>query len=46
VVGGLAAGALLAAPYYSHAYGSRCYAYEPMYDPYGNYIGQQPVNVC
>ena len=42
VVGGLAAGALLAAPYY----GGSCYAYRPTYDAYGNYLGQQPVNMC
>jgi hypothetical protein len=48
VVGGLAAGALLAAPYYGYGYGygSSCTAYSPMYDAYGNYIGQQLVNVC
>jgi len=45
VVGGLAAGALLAAPYYTYGYGN-CYGYQPMYDAYGNYIGQQPVRVC
>ena len=44
IVGGLAAGALLAAPYYG--YGSSCYAYAPTYDAYGNYIGQQLVSVC
>ena len=52
VVGGLAAGAL-AAPYV-YGYGSSpyygyvgsCYAYQPTYDGYGNYIGQQLVNVC
>ncbi len=52
VVGGLAAGALLAAPYdyggYGYGYGYRntCTGYSPMYDAYGNYIGQQLVNVC
>ena len=45
-VGGLAAGALLAAPYYGYSYGGSCTAYSPMYDAYGNYIGQQLVNVC
>ena len=48
VVGGLAAGALLAAPY---AYGGYrgyggCTYYQPMYDAYGNYLGQQLVNGC
>ena len=47
MVGGLAAGALLAAPYYGgYGYGNSCTAYSPMYDAYGNYIGQQLVNVC
>ena len=50
VVGGLAAGALLAAPYYyggyGYGYGNSCTGYSPMYDAYGNYIGQQLVNVC
>ena len=53
ILGGLAAGALLAAPYaygygygpYGYGYGS-CTAYAPMYDAYGNYIGQQLVTVC
>ena len=53
VVGGLAAGALLAAPYaygygpygYSYGYGG-CAGYQPMYDAYGNYIGQQLVRTC
>ena len=44
IIGGLAAGALLAAPHYG--YGGSCYAYAPTYDAYGDYIGQQPVNVC
>jgi hypothetical protein len=53
VVGGLAAGALLAAPYaygygpYGYGYGyGRCTGYQPMYDAYGNYIGQQLVRTC
>jgi hypothetical protein len=37
---------VLAAPYYGYSYGSRCYAYQPMYGAYGNYVGQQPVNIC
>ena len=45
VVGGLAAGALLAAPYAYGGYGG-CTAYAPMYDAYGNYLGQQLVNRC
>lgn len=47
VVGGLAAGALLAAPYYNgYGYGNSCTTYASMYDAYGNYVGQQLVNVC
>ncbi len=50
IVGGLAAGALLAAPYaynYGYGYGYHgCTAYQPMYDAYGNYIGQQLVRTC
>jgi hypothetical protein len=42
VVGGVAAGALLAAPYY----GGDCYVYRPTYDGYGNYTGRQLVNGC
>ncbi len=51
VVGGLAAGALLAAPYYGYGYGygptygygyGNC-SYAPIYDAYGNFIGNQPV---
>jgi hypothetical protein len=45
----LAAGALLAAPYAygydGYGYGG-CTAYAPVYDAYGNYIGQQLVNAC
>ena len=48
IIGGLAAGALLAAPYaYGPGYGyGGCTTYAPVYDAYGNPIGQQPVNVC
>jgi len=44
---GLAAGAL-AYPYYGYGYGydDGCYRYRPIYDQWGNYIGQRPVNVC
>jgi hypothetical protein len=50
----LAAGALLAAPYaYGGGYGyggpygyGGCTSYAPIYDAYGNYIGQQLVNAC
>jgi hypothetical protein len=47
VVGGLAAGALLAVPYvYGNGYGGGCGQYAPIYDAYGNYLGQQLVNGC
>jgi hypothetical protein len=48
IVGGLAAGALLAAPYaYGNGYGyGGCTSYAPIYDAYGNYLGQQLVNGC
>jgi hypothetical protein len=47
----LAAGALLAAPYaYNYGYApygyGGCTYYQPMYDAYGNYLGQQLVNGC
>jgi hypothetical protein len=44
VIGGLAAGALLAAPYYYYGYGGYggCVS-QPVYDAYGNYIGSQPI---
>jgi uncharacterized membrane protein len=42
IVGGLAAGALLAAPYYAGS----CTGYRPIYDGYGNYLGQRAVNIC
>lgn len=34
---GLAAGA---------AYADNCVEYRPIYDRWGHYIGQQPINVC
>jgi hypothetical protein len=50
IVGGLAAGALLGGAYYGgygngYGYGG-CTSYAPIYDAYGNYIGQQPVRSC
>jgi uncharacterized membrane protein HdeD (DUF308 family) len=36
---GLAAGAIVASQY-------ECTRYRPVYDAYGRYVGQQPVNVC
>jgi hypothetical protein len=53
IVVGLAAGALLAAPYAYGGYGGYgyggyrgCTYYQPMYDAYGDYLGQQLVNGC
>jgi hypothetical protein len=43
---GAIAGAALAAPYYYGGYYGSCVTYQPMYDAYGNYIGQQAVNMC
>ena len=49
VVAGLAAGALATYPYwggYGYGYGNGCWAYQPTYDAYGRYLGQQYVNIC
>jgi hypothetical protein len=49
IVGGLAAGALIAGsyPYYGYGYGyGGCYRPRPTYDAYGNYLGTHVVNVC
>jgi hypothetical protein len=40
VVGGIGLGAAIA----SQDYG--CIRYQPMYDRWGNYLGQRTVNVC
>jgi hypothetical protein len=38
---------LLAAPYAYGGYGyGGCTSYAPIYDAYGNYLGQQLVNGC
>jgi len=37
----VAVGAIATYPYYDD-----CWAYEPVYDAYGNYLGQQYVNLC
>jgi hypothetical protein len=39
---GLAAGAIAA----SAVSEDSCVEYRPIYDRWGNYIGQQPINVC
>jgi len=45
--GALTAGAIAASsyPYYGYGYNS-CWQVRPVYDAYGNYIGQSTVNVC
>jgi hypothetical protein len=46
---GALAGAALAAPYYGYyGYGgyNGCLTYQPTYDRYGNYVGQQPTYIC
>ena len=32
--------------YGGYGYGGGCWQYRPTYDGYGNYLGQQSVNVC
>jgi hypothetical protein len=32
--------------YGGYGYGGGCWQYRPTYDAYGNYLGQQSVNVC
>jgi hypothetical protein len=39
VIGGLAAGAIVASQY-------DCVRYRPIFDHYGNYLGREPVNIC
>ena len=51
VAAGVLAGAAIAtAPYwggYGYGYGGGgCWQYRPTYDAYGNFLGQQAVNVC
>jgi len=45
VAGALAAGAVASYPYYGYGYNS-CWQVRPVYDAYGNYLGQSTVNVC
>jgi len=45
VAGALTAGAIAGYPYYGYGYNS-CWQVRPVYDAYGNYIGQSRVNVC
>ena len=51
VAAGVLTGAAIASyPYwgggYGYGYGGGCWQYRPIYDAYGNYLGQQSVNVC
>src|SRR5574337_238996 len=43
VAGALAAGAVASYPYYGY---NSCWQVRPVYDAYGNYLGQSTVNVC
>jgi hypothetical protein len=40
VIAGVAAGG------YWGGYGDGCWTYQPVYDAYGRYLGQQYVNIC
>jgi len=48
--GALASAAIASAPYYypySYPYAyNGCVSYQPVYDRWGRYLGQQPVNMC
>jgi hypothetical protein len=44
--GALAGAAIATAPYWDGGYGGGCWQYRPTYDGYGNFLGQQYVNVC
>ena len=49
VAAGVLAGAAIATyPYWGggYGYGGGCWQFRPTYDAYGNYLGQQSVNVC
>ena len=51
IAAGVLAGAAVATyPYwgggYGYGYGGGCWQVRPTYDAYGNYLGQQSVNVC
>ena len=40
-ISGVAVGTFATCPSYDG-----CWVYQPKYDPYGNYLGDQCVNVC
>jgi len=51
IAAGVIGGAAIASyPYwgggYGYGYGGGCWQVRPTYDGYGNYLGQQSVNVC
>ena len=47
VVAGVGVGALATYPYWGdYGYDNGCWTYEPAYDAFGNYLGQQYVNIC
>jgi hypothetical protein len=48
VAAGVLTGAAIAtsAPYWGGGYGGGCWQVRPTYDAYGNFLGQQSVNVC
>jgi hypothetical protein len=52
IAAGVLTGAAIATyPYWGggyggYGYGGGCWQYRPTYDGYGNYLGQQSVNVC
>jgi len=31
---------------YGYGYGDNCWQVRPVYDGYGNFLGNRPVNVC
>jgi hypothetical protein len=47
IAAGVLTGAAIASyPYWGGGYGGGCWQVRPIYDGYGNYLGQQSVNVC
>jgi hypothetical protein len=47
VAAGVLTGAAIASyPYWGGGYGGGCWQVRPTYDAYGNFLGQQSVNVC
>jgi hypothetical protein len=47
IAAGVIGGAAIASyPYWGGGYGGGCWQVRPTYDGYGNYLGEQSVNVC